>query len=503
VLGCCIAVYANTIGIGLVADDFWLLHSARGCDLRCALTTSPAVWGGFYRPMHVIFYRLGYVATGPDPLAYHVAAVALHAGVSLLLYTVMRALGEGSLASALGALLFAIAPFHTNAVTWPAGAEYSLVALWLLLGLLAYVRSRQSAPRSVVWRSLSLLAFAGALMSQESAVVLPALLLLYEILVARRDAATWRRSVRRLGPYVLLDTVYLWYSRGIVGARGIDFGQTPYSYAIGLNIVRNIGYFAANLLSPIDLYPLLNTLGDISGVMNLVRQMPVAVLPLAAAAVLWLFAVWSYWAARSRVLLFWSLFTLILLSPFVLRVHVSELYLYLPSIGSCAAAGTLVALIYGAKFPVGAQRLRLAPVGLAAAVALIFAASTVGRNVTYHAVGATGDSILHGLQAAYPELPDGTTLYFADEPGIACGLSVMGLRGVEVFESYGIAPAIKMAYDNESLDARLVGYDDMMTLLARPDCEQGDALYFVWQGSRLVEAGCRPLAQFRARACTS
>jgi len=77
----------------------------------------------------------------------------------------------------------------------------------------------------------------------------------------------------------------------------------------------------------------------------------------------------------------------------------------------------------------------------------------------------------------------------------------MGLRGVEVFEPYGISPAIMMAYNNETLRASLIGYDEMVALLARPDCNEGYRLYFIWRDSHLVEASCAAVAQPQQRVC--
>jgi tetratricopeptide (TPR) repeat protein len=86
--------------------------------------------------------------------------------------------GDARLAAFAGALLFALHPAHTEAVTYISGRSVSMMAFFYLASVLAYLRD---APR---WISPAL--FLAALATKEVAVTLPAALLLCEALDARR-----------------------------------------------------------------------------------------------------------------------------------------------------------------------------------------------------------------------------------------------------------------------------------------------------------------------------
>jgi tetratricopeptide (TPR) repeat protein len=135
------------------------------------------------RPLLKLSYALSWSAGG-GTLAFHVVNVALHAANVLLVWAILRELwgrmgaGDARLAAFASALLFALHPAHTEAVTYISGRSVSMMAFFYLASVLAYLRD---APR---WISPAL--FLAALATKEVAVTLPAALLLCEALDARR-----------------------------------------------------------------------------------------------------------------------------------------------------------------------------------------------------------------------------------------------------------------------------------------------------------------------------
>lgn len=135
--------------------------------------------------------------------------VAVHAANTLFVYSLsMRLLGGGGGAAAkpgnagalAAALLFAVHPVQTEAVTYLSGRSMSLMAFFYLASLWSYVRGVETG-RAVHFYLASPLLFLLALATRESAVTLPAALLLWELAapgpralpaaVARRQAAHW------------------------------------------------------------------------------------------------------------------------------------------------------------------------------------------------------------------------------------------------------------------------------------------------------------------------
>jgi len=163
------------------------------------IVLNPAVrsWSGWresmpgIRPLLKLSYVLNWVS-GPGIVGFHAVNLLCHAASALCVFALCRRWGD-----ALGldprqvpavalttALLFALHPAQTEAVTYISGRSVALMALCYLGACLAY---RQAASG---WRRLlSPLLFAAALLTKETAWTLPFAILLTE---APRSQASWR-----------------------------------------------------------------------------------------------------------------------------------------------------------------------------------------------------------------------------------------------------------------------------------------------------------------------
>ncbi|HRZ87450.1 MAG TPA: tetratricopeptide repeat protein, partial [bacterium] len=180
-----ICVYANTVGSDFVWDDNGLVvdnplirsWSSIPRFFCQGINSRPDEGSYFHRPLQMISYTLDYSLWGLRPAGYHITSILLHAAaaaaVAWLAYLITGAL---ALAGAAG-LLFAVHPVHTEAVAYISGRADLLSALFMLLGFVSYVRWIRSRTASPLFLTLS--CFALALLSKESALILPLLLLLY------------------------------------------------------------------------------------------------------------------------------------------------------------------------------------------------------------------------------------------------------------------------------------------------------------------------------------
>ncbi len=91
----------------------------------------------FYRPLQMLLYLFVYQLAGPSTVAFHALNVALHALNACLLYALGVRLGFQRIAVLLGALLWALHPVHTEAVTYMSGTADPLCGTFLLAALLA------------------------------------------------------------------------------------------------------------------------------------------------------------------------------------------------------------------------------------------------------------------------------------------------------------------------------------------------------------------------------
>lgn len=174
-----LAAYANAFGGSFQFDDFnVILRQDAVHSLGAWWASMPGI-----RPLLKLSYALSWSAGG-GALAFHVVNVALHAANVLLVWALLRDLwsrmgvAQAPAAAFAGALLFALHPAHTEAVTYISGRSVSMMAFFYLASVLAYLRE---APR---WVSPAL--FLAALATKEVAVTLPLALLLCEALDLRR-----------------------------------------------------------------------------------------------------------------------------------------------------------------------------------------------------------------------------------------------------------------------------------------------------------------------------
>jgi tetratricopeptide (TPR) repeat protein len=185
-----LAAYANAFQGAFQFDDFnVIVHQSAVHSLGAWWDSMPGI-----RPLLKLSYALSWSAGDGGTVAFHAVNVALHAANVLLVWQILRTLfdrmgvgGEGFAAFA-AALLFALHPAHTEAVTYLSGRSTSMMAFFTLASVLAYLRG---APRWV-----SPLLFVAALATKEVAVTLPFALLLCEALDLRRGFE-WRLVLRR------------------------------------------------------------------------------------------------------------------------------------------------------------------------------------------------------------------------------------------------------------------------------------------------------------------
>jgi hypothetical protein len=143
---------------------------------------------------YTLDWTLGWGAAG-----FHLTNLLIHLSVSWLVFLLSRHFSAQharlrDLASLplLVALLFALHPANTEAVTYISGRSAALMSLFYLGGLLAYTHGSSHASRMHL-HLLTPLCFALALLSKETAVTFPFALLLWEICTL----GSWRSAIAK------------------------------------------------------------------------------------------------------------------------------------------------------------------------------------------------------------------------------------------------------------------------------------------------------------------
>ncbi|RMG15208.1 MAG: tetratricopeptide repeat protein [Planctomycetota bacterium] len=197
------AAYLNAFGHEFVYDDLPLvlwnerLRSWQGL-LECFASS---YWTdgntGLYRPLTLLSFALDRAVSGEATWSYAATNVLLHACTSSAAFWWARELGARKPAALATALLFAVHPVHTEAVTWVAGRAEVLCGACALVALAAHRR----APQGGGWRLLSGLAFSAALLAKEHAVALVAVAPALDLFCGRGSLR--KRLSPRRGGYLL------------------------------------------------------------------------------------------------------------------------------------------------------------------------------------------------------------------------------------------------------------------------------------------------------------
>ena len=227
-----VAVYARILPSFFVADDFAYLH-----DIAASKSPSiifSALAERYFRPMVVLAYYFNYQISALDPFSYHLTVVLLNVVNSWLIFLLGRALGAPPFVAPLAGLLFLVFGGHAEAITWIGGMADPLVTMFVLIALLVFLRALTHERPLGFAVAISAL-FAAALLSKESAAVLP-LLLIAATALRRSDGVGLLRAPRLLvitlagmavvlAGYLLLRQSILGFS--LVNLEGLGTNSHP------------------------------------------------------------------------------------------------------------------------------------------------------------------------------------------------------------------------------------------------------------------------------------
>jgi hypothetical protein len=143
------------------------------------------------RPLLKLSYALNW-QSGAGLLGFHAVNLAIHIANAWLVYLLLRkrsASDQHVWAALFAALIFALHPAQTEAVTYICGRSSALVAFFSLASLFAWVAGG-AAQRPIIAYVISPILFGCALATKETAIVLPVAMVLWRMTQARTSLAT-------------------------------------------------------------------------------------------------------------------------------------------------------------------------------------------------------------------------------------------------------------------------------------------------------------------------
>ncbi|XP_055762204.1 protein O-mannosyl-transferase TMTC1-like isoform X1 [Salvelinus fontinalis] len=230
-LALCALCYSNSLHGEFVHDDVWAISNnpdvRPGSSLQNIFTND--FWGKrmadntshkSYRPLCILTFKLNILLGGMTPLYFHVVNVCLHCAVTcLLMHTCDRCVFDDPRLAFLTALLFAVHPIHTEAVSGIVGRADVLACMLFLLAFLSYIRSvgvcgsgsADSLPSTVsVWAlGASLLLGTCAMLVKETGITVFGVCVLYDALVLCRKPLLLHLSGSKMKDLLRISVPFL------------------------------------------------------------------------------------------------------------------------------------------------------------------------------------------------------------------------------------------------------------------------------------------------------
>jgi Tfp pilus assembly protein PilF len=391
--------YSNSIEASFHFDDKYTIVEnpkiKKIGDLSSIISFSPS------RPLLFLTFALNYHFGGLQTKGYHLVNIFLHILNGLLLFFIVTISfkyfisseenypKQSMIIALISSLLFLSHPIQTEAVTYIISRSSVLCTTFYLLSFYLFIEARGKFQESeqagqefsIFYISFSIFFFLLAMATKEIAATLPVIVLLYEyIFISGRDRKSF---LRRLGKYywpLFLVPLGVFLFRYYFLEQGSALPQARNIYSHLITEARVVINYLRLLLFPVNLnvdpnFPISTSIIELSVIFSLGA---IVITLTAALKVLSNYKLISF-------SIFWFFITLLPSSSiFPLDDVMAEHRLYLPSLGICLFAGTLIHQL--AMF--GSQRFSSQKTGTIITTALVgivlfFSLGVIFRNSVY------------------------------------------------------------------------------------------------------------------------
>ena len=320
-----IGLYWPTVGFDFVNwDDPWyivknpLIKSWHPVNLF-QMATQVAIKN--YAPVTMFSYLVDHTLWGLSPGGFHFTNFLLHVINTILVYALLVQLTQSQFVGWSAAALFAVHPVQIESVAWISSRKGLLSGTWILASLICWLRP-QPSPRQ---EGYGLLFFVLGLLSKATAIVVPFVVLAYDLLVRRQPLST--ALPRQLIPGFLSFCLLL----VTMSAQTTEFGGVRSHMGLGKVEILAVDAvilwrYVGKLINPNNLCVLYDP--PISGIAVWV----------ALAAAGWMVVAFGVSRCRKRFPLIalaaisFIAFLLPVLNLFPITTLMNDRYLYLPSI---------------------------------------------------------------------------------------------------------------------------------------------------------------------------
>ncbi len=202
----------------------------------------------YYRPLLTISFILDANLGGQAPFIYHLTNVLIHLLASCLLYTLFIKLNYQKTLAFFLSLIFLVHPVLTAAVAWIPGRNDSLLTVFVLASFLFFLKFLEK--RSSVHYLTSIVFFALALFTKETALVLIPMTLFYSALQENRAHSKESYIPLAIGWFLVIVVWFILRQAALVNP--IPFTLNDVFKSIYLNFPAVVPYIGKIML-PVNL----------------------------------------------------------------------------------------------------------------------------------------------------------------------------------------------------------------------------------------------------------
>jgi len=390
----CLIVYYNSLSNGFVYDDFGSIVENRyikqpGKFLASLFNQSYFKMAGLeasYRPVASLSYLLIYSIAELNPFYYHLTSLLLHTLNAILVYCLANFILQNRLRAMIAGCLFASHPVLTEAVNAIDFNDDLLATFFYLSALLLYMRLKAERARfNIGVYCLSLFFYLLGLLSKEMAITLPAIILLYDLMLrdADRDQPTFKQLLNILKKRASIYSGYIAVTLFYLFLRFFLFHNPGESLKSSYgSLLERIIYLPGHIFSFIGLIIFPTNLNadyvftypdSFFNSLNLVGF--AAVMGLAGTS----FFIYRY----SKEIFFgiwWCFITLFPVSNLIEIYHpLAERYLYLPLIGFCLVVPVIIYGLAG-RLITKPPRANMVSMILILVIISFYSTATIARN---------------------------------------------------------------------------------------------------------------------------
>jgi tetratricopeptide (TPR) repeat protein len=215
------AVFANSLANEFVFDDESVILSD---PTITQLSNIPKffsgqlgfhkVIGAYYRPVISSSYAIDYAIWQYNPFGFHLTNILIHIINVLLLFKLLSLMFKNysspykNYIILISVLIFAVHPVHTEVVAWVSGRTDGLACTFFFASFIFYLIYAENPVFKNILLTLTLYLF--ALFAKEMAITLPAVILLYELIVNKLKIKEFIKSRYLIFIfYILVSLFYL------------------------------------------------------------------------------------------------------------------------------------------------------------------------------------------------------------------------------------------------------------------------------------------------------